>query len=98
MEQKLQKLYLPQLKKIAAEFKIKRLYGMNKAELIEEIGKFADDEIKQKVNINYNYVCIHGICRYFCKECGGSQICIHNKNKHQCKECRKNKNNYDLKR
>ena len=89
MEQ-LRKLYLPQLKKIAVEFKIKRLYGMNKAELIKEIGKFTDEEIneiKQKVAINDNYVCVHGRCKYFCKECKGSQICIHNKIKYQCKEC-----------
>jgi len=33
------------------------------------------------------YNCEHGISKYFCKQCGGSQICIHNKNKGKCKEC-----------
>ena len=31
--------------------------------------------------------CEHGKNKYFCKECGGSQICIHSKNKAKCKEC-----------
>jgi len=31
--------------------------------------------------------CIHGKNKYFCKECGGSQICIHSKNISKCKEC-----------
>jgi hypothetical protein len=33
------------------------------------------------------YKCEHGKNKYFCKECGGSQICIHSKNKAKCKEC-----------
>jgi hypothetical protein len=33
------------------------------------------------------YNCEHGKNKYFCKECGGSQICIHSKNKARCKEC-----------
>ncbi len=31
--------------------------------------------------------CEHGKNKYYCKECGGSQICEHNKVRSQCKEC-----------
>ena len=55
--------------------------------------KFPDEEIiklipKDTIINNYNYICIHGKCKYFCRECGGSQICEHNKIKSYCKECK----------
>ena len=31
--------------------------------------------------------CEHGRLKYYCKECGGSQICDHNKRKEECKVC-----------
>ena len=31
--------------------------------------------------------CVHGIIKYVCKSCGGSQICQHGKQRQQCKPC-----------
>ena len=90
MEQQLRRLNVPQLKFIAKELKIKGRSRMFKANLINELEKFTDvdiDKLITKAIIMYNYPCVHGIKKYFCKECGGSQICIHEKIKYQCKEC-----------
>jgi len=32
-------------------------------------------------------MCVHNLQKYFCKDCGGSQICIHNNHKSYCKTC-----------
>lgn len=32
--------------------------------------------------------CIHGKRKYYCKDCGGSQICDHGKQRNSCKECK----------
>ena len=32
-------------------------------------------------------MCKHGRQRYFCKQCGGSQICEHGRRHSRCKEC-----------
>jgi len=32
-------------------------------------------------------MCKHNLYKYFCKECGGSQICEHNIHKFRCVEC-----------
>ena len=41
------------------------------------------------LNMNYAFgqKCEHNVCRYTCKECGGSAICPHNRQKALCKEC-----------
>jgi len=31
--------------------------------------------------------CIHNIQKYFCKDCGGSQICLHKRQKNKCIDC-----------
>ena len=90
MEQQLRRLNVPQLKFIAKELKIRGRTRMFKDNLINELVKFTDEDIDgliTKAIIMYNYPCAHGIKKYFCKECGGSQICVHEKIKYQCKEC-----------
>ena len=90
MEQ-LNNLYFVQLKKIAKELKIKGRSRMCKEDFINVFKKFTEEEIInliQKVNPYNNYICIHGKCKYYCKECDGSYICEHNKNKYQCRECK----------
>jgi len=32
-------------------------------------------------------MCIHNLYKYFCNECGGSQICKHNNQKSKCIDC-----------
>jgi len=32
-------------------------------------------------------MCIHNLQKYFCRECGGSQICEHNLHKFRCIDC-----------
>ena len=90
MEQKLRRLNVQQIKFIAKELKIKGRSSMFKDTLINELEKFTDvdiDKLITKAIIMYNYPCVHGIKKYFCKECEGSQICIHEQIKYQCKEC-----------
>ena len=38
-----------------------------------------------KVN---RHMCVHGIRKYYCRECGGSQLCMHNEIKYTCKKCK----------
>ena len=90
MEQQLRRLKVPQLKFIARQLEIEGRSRMFKANLINELEKFTDvviDKLISKAIIMYNYPCVHGIRKYYCKECEGSQICVHEKIKYQCKEC-----------
>ena len=89
---KLNELKFVQLKKIAKELKIKGRSRMRKVDFINALKKFPDEEIiklmsKDTIN-NCVYICIHGKYKYFCRECGGTQICEHNKIKSYCKECK----------
>ena len=87
----LERLHVPQLRNIARNLKIKGCYIINKENLIKEIEKFTDEEsikIISKVIINDKYICVHGKCKYFCKECGGSRICEHDRIKYFCKKCK----------
>ena len=90
MEQ-LKDLYICELRGIAKELKIKGRSKMNKKDFINEFKKFKEEEIInliEKVTTNSIYICIHGALKYFCKECGGSQICEHDRIKYVCKKCR----------
>ena len=89
----LDELKFVELKKIVKELKIKGRSRMRKEDFINALKKFPDEEIiklipKDTIINNYNYICIHGKCKYFCRECGGTQICEHNKIKPYCKECK----------
>ena len=86
MDQKLQSLNILQLKFIARQLEIKGRHKMIKADLINELKKFPDEDIdklflKAILMYNYYYYCEHRIKKYSCKECGGSQICVHGKRK-----------------
>ena len=90
MEQ-LNDMYYGEIKRIARELKIKGRSKMSKKDLINELKKYKKEEIIsliEKVTINSVYTCIHGNLKYFCKECGGSQICEHDKIKYVCKMCK----------
>ena len=48
------------------------------------------DKEKEKEYKHQYYLknkCEHNRNKYYCKECGGSQICQHNREKSRCKEC-----------
>ena len=87
----LQKLKFVELKEIAKELKIKGRSRMKKEDFINVFKKFPNEEIIKlipKDTIINKYNCIHGKCKYFCRECGGTQICEHSKIKSYCKECK----------
>ena len=52
-----------------------------------QCSKFCVKDSKFCSQHKINKKCIHGIIKYYCKECCGSLICEHNKQKFQCKEC-----------
>ena len=65
---------------------------MIKADLINELKKFPDEDIdklfeKAILIYNYYYYCEHRIKKYSCKVCGGSEICGHGKRKFYCILC-----------
>ena len=88
---KLNNLCLYELKRIARELKTKGRSKMGRMDLINEFKKYKEEEIIdliEKVTTTRDYICIHGKIKYFCKECGGSQICEHDRIKYACKECK----------
>ena len=46
---------------------------------------FEKNPVSLKVN---RHMCVHGIRKYYCRECGGSQLCMHNEIKYTCKKCK----------
>ena len=70
-----------ELKSLAKKKGIKGYYLMKKAKPIEALGITEQPTVK-------HYYCIHEKLKYFCKDCGGSQICSRNKRKQQCKLCK----------
>ena len=52
-----------------------------------ELKDWMDSNIVIKQRCNYPILCPHGVVKYFCKACGGSQICPHNRQKATCVPC-----------
>ena len=87
----LNNLCLYELKIISRELKIKGRSKMSRIDFINEFKKYKEEEIIdliEKVTITNIYFCIHGKLKYYCRECGGSQICEHDRIKHACKKCK----------
>ena len=53
-----------------------------------EFKDWMNNNLVIKQRRNDSTLCTHGVVKYFCKACGGSQICPHNKHKAFCVPCR----------
>ena len=89
---RLNELSKTNLKRIAGYLKIKGRSKLNiKEDFINEFKKFKEEEIINLIELVINTcpnICIHEKHKYFCKECGGSQICDHDRIKYFCKQCK----------
>ena len=78
----LERLKLIQLYRIAKKLGIKKLNYLPKANLIKAIQNPNQDLSKLYVGM-----CTHGVIKYFCLKCKGSQICNHNIQRTRCIKC-----------
>ena len=81
--QNLKSLKIPELYALARKYKIKRYQYLRKANLIKAI-----ENPHQDLSSLYVGMCKHGVIKYYCTPCMGSQICQHNIQRTRCKKCK----------